>query len=105
MTPLGQAAIALGAKGLRVFPCWPRRKEPAIKDNLNLAAVDPVIIRKFWGELGQYNIGVVTGRASGIWVLDIDADHEGEQTLRELEAKHGALPATVEVITGVGRHL
>jgi len=105
MTPLGEAALKLGAKGLRVFPCWPRRKEPAIKDNLRLAAVDEIIIRKFWGEQGRYNIGIATGRASGIWVLDIDADHYGEQTLRELEAKHGALPPTVEVITGAGRHL
>jgi Bifunctional DNA primase/polymerase, N-terminal len=105
MTPLGEAALKLGAKGLRVFPCWPRRKEPAIKDNLRLAAVDEAIIRRFWGEQGTYNIGIATGRASGIWVLDIDADHGGEQTLRELEAKRGALPPTVEAITGAGRHL
>ena len=106
MTPLGEAALKLGAKGLRVFPCWPRRKEPAIKDNLRLAAVDEAIIRRFWGERGQYNIGVATGRASGIWVLDVDADHGGEQTLRELEAKHSVLPPTVEVVTGGdGRHL
>jgi Bifunctional DNA primase/polymerase, N-terminal len=105
MTPLGEAAVRLGAKGLRVFPCWPRRKEPAVRDNLRLAAVDEAIIRRFWGEQGTYNIGVATGRGSGVWVLDIDADHDGEQTVRDLEAKHGALPPTVEVITGAGRHL
>jgi hypothetical protein len=37
-------------------------------------------------------------------VLDIDGP-EGRQTLRELEARHGALPATIEAITGNGRHL
>jgi hypothetical protein len=105
VTPLGEAAVRLGARGLRVFPCWPRRKEPAIRDNLRLAAVDETIIRKFWGEQGTYNVAIATGRASGIWVLDIDADHGGEQTLRELEAKHSVLPPTVEVITGAGRHL
>src|SRR5262249_39762514 len=39
-----------------------------------------------------------------VWVLDIDGE-EGEATLRELEAQHGALPTTVEAITGKGRHL
>jgi bifunctional DNA primase/polymerase-like protein len=105
MTPLGLAAIALGARGLRVFPCWPRRKEPAVKDNLRLAAVDETVIRRFWGEEGRYNVAVATGRASGIWILDIDAEDGGERTLRELEATHGELPKTVEVITGAGRHL
>jgi hypothetical protein len=39
-----------------------------------------------------------------VWVLDVDGE-EGEATLRKLEAEHGALPATVEAITGKGRHL
>jgi hypothetical protein len=105
MTPLGNAAIALGARGLRVFPCWPRKKEPAIRDNLRLAAVDEAIIRKFWGEQGQYNIGVATGRGSGIWVTDEDGE-EGLATMSRLEAEHGKLPKTVEVVTGGGgRHL
>ena len=30
---------------------------------------------------------------------------EGEETLRQLEAAHGALPQTVEAITGKGRHV
>ena len=34
----------------------------------------------------------------------MDGD-DGEATLRQLEAQHGALPATREVITGRGRHL
>ena len=49
MTTLAEAAVKLGARGLRVFPCWPRRKEPAIRDNLRLAACDEAIIRRFWG--------------------------------------------------------
>ncbi len=103
MTPLGQAAIALGARGLRVFPCWPRKKEPAIRDNLRLAAVDETIVRRFWGEQGVYNIGVATGPGSGVWVLDIDGWRE--RTLSRLEAEHGAMPPTVEAISGAGRHL
>ena len=88
-----------------MFPCWPRKKEPAIRDNIRLAAVEPVVIRRFWGEQGSYNIGVATGRASGIWVTDVDADKGGEATLRELEAKHGALPCGRVSCQCVVRHV
>jgi Bifunctional DNA primase/polymerase, N-terminal/Primase C terminal 1 (PriCT-1) len=37
-------------------------------------------------------------------VLDVDGI-DAEAELRKLEAKHGALPATVEVITARGRHV
>ena len=51
------------------------------------------------------NIGVATGARSGIFVVDIDGDR-GEQSLIEITNRLGALPATVEVLTGnAGRHL
>lgn len=51
------------------------------------------------------NIGIVTGKISGIFILDIDG-HDGENFLKELEAINGLLPKTVEVITGSGgRHI
>ncbi len=51
------------------------------------------------------NIGIVTGKISGLFVLDIDGD-KGEASLKELEAIHGSLPKTIEVITGSGgRHI
>src|SRR5262249_40021948 len=39
----------------------------------------------------------------GVFVLDIDGE-DGEGSLRQLEQAHGALPPTVEVVTGKGRH-
>jgi hypothetical protein len=105
MSPaLGGAALALARKGLRVFPCKERSKEPLILGNLKRATTDENIIRSWWQRYA-FNIGIATGQGSGIWVLDVDADKDGEATLRELEAKFGALPPTVEVITGNGRHL
>ena len=104
MTPLVEAAVKLGARGLPVFPCVPRHKEPLFGDNLQLASCDQVIIRRYWDPT-DCNIGIATGRRAGVWVLDVDG-HEGEATLAALEAEHGKLPATVEVITGNdGRHL
>jgi Bifunctional DNA primase/polymerase, N-terminal len=103
MTPLGTAALDLAAKGFRVFPCVERGKEPAIHDNLKRATTDANIITGWWRSR-DFNIGIATGDGSGIWVLDVDGE-EGEETLRQLEAAHGALPQTVEAITGKGRHV
>jgi hypothetical protein len=103
VTPLGITALKLASKGLRVFPCVERAKEPAIANNLKRATTDPNIIRGWWRER-DFNIGLATGPDSGIWVLDVD-DNDGEQLLAEHETRHGALPPTVEVITGEGRHL
>jgi hypothetical protein len=102
-TPLVEHAVRFGAKGIRVFPC--RGKEPAIRDNLRLAAVDETVIRNFWGMEGRWNIAIATGPGSGFWATDEDGE-EGLATMSRLEAEHGKLPATVEVITGGGgRHL
>lgn len=104
MTPLGHAALKLAARGLRVFPVVARTKNPAVKDNLRLATIDEGVIRAWWRSL-DFNVAIATGPASAVWVLDIDGE-QGERTLRQLEAEHGALPATVEAITGGGgRHL
>ena len=47
---------------------------------------------------------IATGAASGVFVVDIDGV-DAEAELRKLEAQHGALPASVEVITARGRHI
>jgi putative DNA primase/helicase len=96
-------ALRLAENGLRIFPCVERGKEPLITDNLKRATTDKNVINGWWSSR-RFNIGIATGAGSGIWVLDIDGD-EGEETLRQLESKHGNLPVTVEVITGAGRHL
>ncbi len=54
----------------------------------------------------EANVGVVTGRVSGVIVLDIDPRNAGEASLLELEATVGVLPSTATVLTGGGgRHL
>lgn len=50
------------------------------------------------------NIGIVTGLASGMIVVDIDPKHGGDDSLFALEQSNGALPKTVEAITGGGGH-
>lgn len=52
------------------------------------------------------NVGLVTGEASGVVILDVDPEHGGDDALHELEQAYHDLPRTVEAITGTGgRHL
>lgn len=48
------------------------------------------------------NLGILTGPASGVWVLDVDPRHGGDRALAELEAQFGRLPTTHTVRTGSG---
>lgn len=48
------------------------------------------------------NISVLTGPPSGIWVLDIDPDAGGVETMKALVAQHGSPPQTYVVQTGSG---
>jgi hypothetical protein len=59
-------------------------------------------VTDWWTTWPAANIGVVCGKRSGFFVLDVDSDKDGDKRLAELEQKHGALPATVEARTGSG---
>jgi hypothetical protein len=98
--PLGDAALALAAKGLRVFPCKERTKDPLIYAWPERATTDANMIRGWWRK-DDFNIGIATGPGSGIWVLDLDGDADAAW-LRQVEQEHGALPPTVGVISGRG---
>ena len=57
----------------------------------------------WWTASPFANIGVKTGRAAYVIVLDVDGDI-GAESLRKLEEKYGALPATLTSKTGNGQH-
>jgi hypothetical protein len=99
-----RTAITLATRGIHIFPCVPRDKRPATEHGLKDATTDLDTIRQWWRSEPQYNIGVATGAASKVFAVDVDG-LDAEFELRRLEAKHGNLPATVEVITARGRHL
>jgi hypothetical protein len=103
-SPMHQAALQLAARGLWVFPCRPRDKRPATARGLKDATTDPAIIERWWRQQPDFNVGVVTGAASRILVVDVD-DIDAEAELKKLEAQYSALPATVESVTTRGRHL
>jgi hypothetical protein len=87
-----------------VYPLVPRTKIP-IKGThgFHSATTNPETIRRYW-RVPDRNIGLATGMASDVWVLDIDSE-DGEVALRAFEETHGPLPPTCEVITARGRHI
>jgi hypothetical protein len=64
------------------------------------ATTDEAKVRHFWQYAPRANIGVATGH--GRIVVDVDPRHDGDQTLAELEQKHGALPTSWRAVTGGG---
>ena len=91
------AALKCAADGQRVFPV--RGKRPLTGSGFKDATTDPETIREWWAEHPDAGIAPPTG--DGLLVLDID----DETAVQTLEAEHGPLPPTVEVVTPRGRHL
>jgi hypothetical protein len=102
-----RAAHEYAARGWSVIPIEPRAKRPIaawLPFQRRRASADE--IDAWLRRWPHANVAVVTGKISGLVVLDVDARHDGVQSLARLEAAHGALPDTVECRTGGdGRHL
>ncbi|MDH3236885.1 MAG: bifunctional DNA primase/polymerase, partial [Alphaproteobacteria bacterium] len=107
---LCEAALQYAAMGWPVFPCKPRGKRPLTRHGFKDATTDPQTIRDWWQKWPRANVAIATGTDAGFWALDIDVDDKrgrnGNQALRQLEARHGALSKTTQQLTpGGGRHL
>jgi hypothetical protein len=102
-----QAALDYRDRGWSVIPVQEKAKRPAVpwkayQDRL----VSEKTLHDWFRRSPDYNVAIVTGALSGLIVLDVDPRHGGRNSLKELEREHGALPATMESITGGGgRHL
>ena len=85
----------------------PRGKQPLVPwldHQQRRAAADEV--RAWYRRWPLANVGIVTGQISNLVAIDIDPAHGGEDSLKDLTARLGALPPTLTVRTGGGgRHL
>lgn len=81
-------------------------KHPRTAGGFYDATRHPDVLRAWFTQWPQANLGVPTGAVLGAIVLDVDPRHGGDDALAAWEAEHGALPDTVEQLTGSGgRHL
>jgi len=81
-------------------PCSHPGKTPVCK--WERATSDPAAAEQLFRQNPSANIGVLTGKKSGIVVLDTDPRNGGDDSLRQLIAEHGELPDTPTVLTGGG---
>jgi energy-coupling factor transporter ATP-binding protein EcfA2 len=84
--------------GWRIFPCR-RDKTPALS-RWQIEACDPDLALGRWLRLLEAPIGAVA--PAGCGVIDVDPRHGGDAALAEIEARIGALPATLAADTPSG---
>lgn len=123
--PMKDWALMYAGVGWRVFPvyevmdlgeagwicacgegaaCGRPGKHPRTRDGLNEATTDRVTIEGWWNRWPHANVGIATGRASGITVVDADASDgkPGVVNLTALSVRGGGMPSTPIVNTGGG---
>jgi hypothetical protein len=85
-------ALKLAERGLPVFPCA-ADKRPTCPHGFKDASNDPTVVKALWRNHPGPLIGVPTGTASGIFVLDVDsAKHESAAEWLDRQAPY--LPDT-----------
>lgn len=103
---MSDAAKRYASRGWCVLPVEPHGKRPLLKNWPELATNDVAKVEELFAPYPNANIGIATGVKSGFFVIDVDPDNGGLESLAQLEATHGPLPHTVEQRTGSGgRHL
>ena len=99
-----EAALALAARGFKVFPIKAGAKAPPILAGWpQIATSDPVTVHHMWdGVRAESNIGI---HCENMIVLDVDPRKGGDDSLQLLEITYG-LPETLTTLTpSGGRHL
>ena len=97
-----KAALAYARRGVPVFPCQPGAKRPLTLNGHWDATKDPHAIEQWWKRWPSANVGVPTGKKSGIVVLDVDVTTGGPKSLAKLERKGVPVSKTARARTGGG---
>ena len=109
-TTAHDTARAIAALGWHVTPpIPPGHKHPKGWNRWqDLATDDADTINNWYDTRPDHGLGITTGPATGVWVLDIDmhGDIDGYAALGDLVALHGDVTETVSAATGTdGAHL
>lgn len=109
MTPSETEGAALDylARGWSVVIVEPGGKRPIVRwEEFQERLPTEKQLRAWLARRSDANLAIVTGRVSGLVVLDVDPRHGGAASLARWQREHGDLPSTVEAQTGGGgRHL
>ncbi|NCC03387.1 MAG: bifunctional DNA primase/polymerase [Proteobacteria bacterium] len=89
------AALGYLENGFFVFPLRPRSKAPLTPNGFKDASNDPAQIEAWWRQHPNANIGIATGKISGLLVLDVDGTYPEHWP---------QLPVTLKVKTHKGWH-
>ncbi len=89
-----QAALKIAGKGKPVFPCKPD-KAPCTPRGFKDATADPARVTALWTRHRGEKIGMPTGGASGVFIVDVDR-------LEALEELEHEMPDTFTVRTPSG---
>lgn len=69
---LADAAQRYATLGVPVFPCAQGGKQPLTPNGFHDATANPRIVHAWWQRHPEANIGLPTGRAIGVVVVDVD---------------------------------
>jgi hypothetical protein len=84
--------------------CSSPGKHPLTGNGFKGASTHTEDVNRWWERNTTANLGIRTGTCSGLVVIDIDDDKDGENCWEDLCEGHDPVE-TVEVLTGRGRHL
>src|ERR671917_2985291 len=90
-----KAALAYAGRGVPVFPCERGAKRPLTRNGHWDATTDPRVIERWWERWPSANVGVPTGKKSGLVVLDVDLHAGGPESLAKLEGTSVPVSKTV----------
>lgn len=84
--------------------CGSKGKHPLVSGGSKDATTDLDQVRAWWELHPQANIGIATGSASDLIVIDVDEGPQksGYDSLASLEAKNSRIPRDLSVTTGSG---
>lgn len=75
---LPTAAATLALAGIPVFPCTREGKEPLTAHGFRSSSTDVNQVHRWWRRTPEANIGIPTGAASGLVVVDVDVHRGGD---------------------------
>jgi P4 family phage/plasmid primase-like protien len=78
--------LALAKRGVHIFRCGVKTKEPSVPHGVKEATTDEAQIRAWWNELPDANYGI-SAAANNFVIVDIDPRNGGAESFRKLAAQ------------------